>query len=370
MDNSAMTRPVGLGVVGCGVIGTHHVRSATGLNCARVEAVLDLEQYRAQALAAAWDVPRACANINEMLSLDEVEAVVLALPPADRLPLAQHVLASGRHMLLEKPVAMHANEVRQLTARRAPGTVVAVCSARFRCLESFSVIQRTLAGGALGKLRSIAFQSLVQTPIRPDTLPPAWRLQSRLNGGGVLMNWGSYDFDYLLGMWPEPLEPQVVSARMWPLGPDLADFVVADSDGETHACAWVECTNGVQVLYERGEYLPGPNQSVFRITGDRGSLELNMVPSAGLSDVLWQTHPESGQMRVLVQSHPDRPVDLHSGVVTDFCRAIRRGSQPATDLRHAFRTQATLDACYRSAVSGQPEQVEQGPLATLLATPD
>ncbi len=353
--------PVGLGIVGCGVIGAHHVRSAAGLACARVAAVLDREPDRAHALAAAWDVPRVCTHLREMLVLDDVEAVILAIPPADRLPLAQQVLATGHHLLLEKPVAMHAGEVQQLAAWQAPGIVVAGCSARFRCVPTFPAIQRILAAGTLGILRGISFRSLVQPPSRPDVLPPAWRLQRRLNGGGILMNWGSYDFDYLWGMGPEPLEPRTVQAVMWPISPDLADFVVPDSDGETHVCAWIECADGTPIIYERGEYLPGAGQSTFRITGDKGSLELTMVPTRGAADVLWRTHPEAGQVRTLVQQHPDRPVDLHAGVVADFCRALRSDAAPATDLNHAFRVQATLDACYRSAASGKPEQVEPGP---------
>ena len=354
-----MTLPVGLGVVGCGFIGTSHVRSATGLDCARVEAVLDLEPERAYALASAWDVPRVCTDIREMLSLSEVEAVVLAIPPVHRLPLAESILESGRHLLLEKPVAMHAGEVRRIIAWRDTGIVVAACSSRFRCVETFPAIRRILAQDVLGELRCISFQALVQTPSRPDSLPPAWRLQSRLNGGGVLMNWGSYDFDYLWGLWPDLLEPHTVKAHMWSLGPDLATFVVPESDGETHVCAWIECANGVHIAYERGEYMPSPHQSALRITGDKGSLELTMVPTRGATDVLWRTHPESGQVRIPVQDHPDHSVDLHSGVLADFCRAVRTASPPATDLHHAFRVQATLDACYRSAASGQSDRVEQ-----------
>ncbi len=352
-----MTSPVGLGIVGCGVIGTCHVRSAAGLNCARVEAVLDLNLKRAHALASAWNVPRVCADIGELLALDEVEAVILAIPPVNRLPLAERILAAGRHLLLEKPTALHAGEVRRILAGKTSGTVVAGCSARFRCVPTFPAIRQILAEEALGELHSISFQALVQTPPRPDVPPPAWRLQSRLNGGGILMNWGSYDFDYLWGLWPDVLMPRTVKAHMRSLSPDLTDFVAPDSDGETHVCAWIECTNGVPIAYERGEYLPGPHRSALRITGDKGSLELHMAPTRGASDVLWRTHPAFGQVRTLIQKHPDQPPDLHSGVMADFCRAIRTGSPPATDLHRAFRIQATLDACYRSAASGQSERV-------------
>ena len=355
-----MTIPVGIGVVGCGVIGTQHVRVASELPCASPRAVLDLERDRAETLAAAHGVPGVCADLEEMLALPEVEAVVMAVPAAFRMPMSRRVLAAGRHLLLEKPVAMHADEVRRLASWRGPDQVVACCAARFRCLEAFGPVRKVLEAGRLGSPQGAVFRALVPAPPRPQVLPPAWRLQSRLNGGGVLMNWGCYDLDYLLGMWPEPLVPRTVRARMWGLGPDYRDFVVPDSDGETHVAAWIECADGFQIAYERGEYHPGPRCAELRVFGDRGSLDLTMVPNRDRVDTLWCSDAAAGCVSETVQRHPDRAADLHSGVVEDFCRAVRSGGEPAAGLDFSFRVQATLDAMYRSAESGCPVEVEPG----------
>lgn len=355
-----MTSPVGIGVVGCGVIGTQHVRVASALPCARPRAVLDLERDRAEALAAAHGVPKVCADLDEMLALPEVEAVVMAVPAAFRMPMSKRILAAGRHLLLEKPVALNADEVRQLASWRGSDQVVACCAARFRCLGSFVPVHEVLAAGKLGTPQGMVFRALTPAPPRPEILPPAWRLQSRLNGGGVLMNWGCYDLDYLLGMWPEPLAPRTVSARMWGLRPDYQNFVVPDSDGETHVAAWIECEDGFQISYERGEYHPGPRRAEFQVFGDRGSLDLTMVPNRGRVDTLWRSDDVAGYVSETVQCHPDRAADLHSGVVEDFCRAVRSGSEPAAGLEFSFRVQATLDAMYRSARDGCSVEVESG----------
>ena len=355
-----MTTPVGLGVVGCGVIGTQHVRVASELPCASPRAVLDLERDRAEALAAAHGVPRVCADLEGMLALPDVEAVVMAVPAAFRMPMSRQVLAAGRHLLLEKPVAMNADEVRQLGEWRSPNQTVACCAARFRCLGSFGPVRKALEAGSLGIPQGAVFRALTPAPPRPDVLPPAWRLQSRLNGGGVLMNWGCYDVDYLLGMWPKPLVPRTVSARMWGLGPDYQDFVVPDSDGETHVVAWIECEGGFQISYERGEYHPGPRRTETRVFGDRGSLDLTMVPSRDRADILWRSDAAAGRVSETVQCHPDRAADLHGGVMADFCRAVRAGCEPAAGLDFSFRVQATLDAMYRSAREGCSVEVESG----------
>lgn len=150
-----VTSPIGIGVVGCGVNGTQHVRVASALPCASPRAVLDLERDRAEALAVAHGVPKVCADLEEMLALSEVEAVVMAVPAAFRMSMSRRVLAAGCHLLLEKPVAMNAGEVRLLEAWRGRGQVVACCAARFRCLGSFAPVHDVLAAGYLSCLKSV-----------------------------------------------------------------------------------------------------------------------------------------------------------------------------------------------------------------------
>lgn len=353
-----MTPPVGIGVLGCGVIGSQHVRVASTLSCANPVAVLDLERPKAEKLAATYGVPQVCMDLEELLGLPEVEAVVIAIPASLRMPLSHQILKAGRHLLLEKPVAMNADEVRQLADWRSDDQVVACCAARFRCIEGFKPIDEVLNAGKLGTPRGASLKYLMSAPPRPKVLPPAWRLQSSLNGGGVLMNWGCYDLDFLLGMWPEPLMPCNVSARTWGLGPDFRDFVVPGSDGETHVVAWIDCADGFQISYERAEYYPGTERREVQVFGDNGSLELAMVPKPGATDIFWSSDAQIGCVSEPLQTHGGGPVDLHSGVVADFCRAVREGGEPAAGLAFSCLVQATTDAIYQSARTGRPVRVE------------
>lgn len=352
-----MSRPVGLGIAGCGVIGTQHLRTVSGLDCAQVHAVLDLDGARARRAADAWHVPRVCASLGEMLTLTEVEAVLLAFPPAGRLSLARQVMDAGRHLLLEKPAAKGAAEIRLLQAWRPKGIVAATCASRFRLTATYPEVRRLLDGDPVGRWRHIHFRSLVPAGPRPVTPPPAWRLSKGLNGGGILMNWGVYDFDFVLNLGPEPLRPRQARAAMWGIGSNLQDTVHPDSDAETHVAAWIDCADGVTIQYERGEYLPGPARSDLVLTGEHGRLDLQMVPRPETEDRLYKTVPAEGRRLAWSRRLPEPMPDLHTGVLEDFCRAVREGVPPASDLNSALRVQAVIDACYRSAESGSPATI-------------
>ena len=355
-----MTRPLGLALVGCGVIGSRHVQAARRMPSLRITGLLDLERDKARHLGAQHAISTIYAHPGQMLADPAVEAVLLAVPTHVRLPLAQQVLASRRHLLLEKPVAMQARDVRLMQSWQND-RVVGCCSSRFRCLPAAQIVKDMLRSQTLGRIRSLHWRVLRNAPAKPQVLPPAWRLQRHLNGGGILMNWGCYDFDYLLGLWDPPLQPRRVQARTWHLGPRYRAHVVPDSDAETHVIAHIECDQGILLSYERGEYMPGPAASAMVIVGEGGTLEVDMVSPPGSRIVLTRADSRAGTRTETVYEQSAPTPDLQTGVLADFVRAVRQGGAPATDLNHGLRVQALTDAIYAAASSGQVERVDLDP---------
>ncbi len=357
---SRMTPPLGLALVGCGVVGTRHVQAAAQLSSLQITGLLDLEMAKARHLGAQYAISTIYADTAQMLADPAVEAVLLAVPTCVRLPLTRQVLASRRHLLLEKPVAMQAGDVRRMQ-RWQTDLVVGCCSSRFRCLPAARIVQDTLRTRTLGRIRTIHWRILRNAPTQPQILPPAWRLQRRVNGGGILMNWGCYDLDYLLGIWDPPLQPRRVQAHTWHLGRQYRQHVVPASDAETHVVAHVECDQGILLSYERGEYMPGPAVSTMTITGEEGTLEVDMVSPPGSRIVLTRADSRAGTDREILYEQAAPAPDLQVGVLSDFVRAVRQGGTPATDLHHGWRVQALTDAIYAAAHSGQPQGVPPAP---------
>ncbi len=102
-----------IGVVGAGALGRHHVRLLSRLPEADLRGVHDVRPATATAVAAEHGT-RAFGSLDELVA--EVEAVVLAVPTVEHARLGCRLLAAGRHLLVEKPVASSLAEADTLLA--------------------------------------------------------------------------------------------------------------------------------------------------------------------------------------------------------------------------------------------------------------
>jgi predicted dehydrogenase len=113
-----------VGVIGVGHLGKHHARILSGLQGARLTAVVDVLPGRAAEIAAAAGT-RPMADSRDLL--DEVDAVTVAVPTALHREVALPFLERGIAVLVEKPMAQSLAEADELiAAARASGAVLAV----------------------------------------------------------------------------------------------------------------------------------------------------------------------------------------------------------------------------------------------------
>ena len=340
--------PIRLGIIGCGVMGNSHLEFASSSEMYEALAVADLQQTRAEELAQKHGVPRVYGDGVALLEDNDVEAVILALPTFARPYLTLRAFANGKHVLAEKPIAMNAGQVRQFIAARG-GLVAGCCSARNRLLGSAAAATELVASGALGELRVVRCRATTAADKAPDREPPLWRQSMSLNGGGILMNWGCYDLDYLLGLTGWSLKPKVVLSQTWPVATHLAARVARASDAESHFAALILCEDGAVITFERGEFVAIDTSNVWEITGTKGSLRLAMTPADEKTIYHDDTTSEDGvNTRVLWNGGETYP-DVRAALLEDFAKAIREKRQPRTSLENALVVQEISDAIYASA---------------------
>jgi len=348
--------PVRLGVVGCGVIGPTHMKAAVESPLLDLVAVADLIDDRAKAAAEKFSARKTYRSGAELIEDPEIEAVVLAFPTGKRTELALQALARGKHVLVEKPVAMNAGEVRQMIAARGK-LKAACCSSRFRFLAGAQVAVDFIASGALGPLRVVRCRNIGPCGPKPDKPRPEWRLKRALNGGGYLVNWGCYDLDYLLGITGWTLRPRVVLAQTWTIPPQFESHIPPGSDAETYYTALIRCEGGAVMSLERGEFMPLHGEDAWQVIGTQGSLTLKMTwgsPKKLLHDA---TTPDGGVATETLWEDEEDGSRTSSGPVTDFAAAIREGRDPSTTLERALVVQQITDAIYASALSGHEAEI-------------
>lgn len=342
--------PVRIAVIGCGVIGRVHMDAVQSHPQAQLTWVCDVRAETARA-AAEETGAQAATDPIKIFAQPDVDGVILALPTGLRGPLAIAALKAGKHLLLEKPTAMNLAELDAIGAH-AGDRIVAACSARMRFAATARAAEAFLRSGELGALRRLRCRVIAPAGPPPDQPPPPWRLRREANGGGIVANWGSYDFDFLFSLIAWEVQPQVVSARQWGLLPDLLDRAAPGSDAETHLSAFIRCGNDVLLTYERAECAVAPAEASWEFHGTGGCLRIAMADTT--APVRFDPVDKARGVGEPVTLHPGLPAKEwgHEGVVHDFVEAIREGRQPATPLPRARTLTALLDALYRSAEKG------------------
>src|SRR5512142_3566148 len=122
-----MTDAVKIGVVGAGAIAqTAHLPVLSKMRGAELVAVCDNDRPKARALADRFGVPDTFTDIEDLLELDELDAVVIATPNHLHEPHVLAALAAKRHVLCERPLALSSRGVERIlaAAQRADRKVV------------------------------------------------------------------------------------------------------------------------------------------------------------------------------------------------------------------------------------------------------
>lgn len=340
--------PLHVGLIGCGFIGKIHADCLRHNPGSRLVHVCDSDEASAISLAKEHGVERVSTDAAAVLADRGVEAVVLALPTVYRHSLILKALAAGKHVLNEKPAAMNANQVAEYLAMVDRSQIVAGASARMSLSQSVQAAREFIRAGNLGEIRLIRCRAVGSLGAFPQQSPPGWRLSRRLNGGGILANWGSYDFDCLFSLLDWKLIPKLATAHTW--GPDatLAGYVAPDSDGDVHVVALVTCECGAVIHYERAEKSVAKPEHTWEILGSQGRLEFNLVePQAPVR--FYQIVPGTGIHARTVFHAPNSNENIHQMLIDDFVEAALTGRPPQTTLERSFRLTALTDAIYLSA---------------------
>jgi predicted dehydrogenase len=184
---------VNVGIVGCGrVTGLRHLPALARIPDGRVVAVADVDEARAEALAARHGVDTRYAGHEELIADERVEAVAVCVPAARHADVAVPALEAGKHVLIEKPLALTLDDAERIreAAASSPGTVVVGFNLRWHRLVRRA--RELVLAGAVGELQAVRTVFTSSFDYREVAAP--WRLR-RESGGGALREMGPHHLD-------------------------------------------------------------------------------------------------------------------------------------------------------------------------------
>lgn len=268
-------------------------------------------------------------SYDAVLADTSVDAVYIPLPHTLHIKWAEKALRAGKHVLVEKPVAMNADEIAPLIAARDETGLI--------CAEAYMIVhhpqwQRVralLAEGAVGTLRHVAGVFTYDNSSDPGNIR-----NTAAMGGGALPDIGVYSFGST--RWATGLEPEEITHVDidWEDGCDVLSRVSARFPGFS-----AHFVNSMRLL---------PEQFVV-FHGDAGMIRMTCPFNAGTFDVARvEMNSRTG---VAVERWPEP--NQYVLQVEAFGAAVRGEAAFAWTLEDARGTQAMIDAVYAKA-GGRP----------------
>lgn len=155
----------------------------------RVVAAGSRSLARAEAFASDFGLERAYGSYEQLVADPEVDAIYVASPHSEHLAHGLLAIAAGKHVLIEKPLAVNADEARTLLRAAKAEGVFAMEAMWSRYLPQAGVLRRMLDDGILGEVQQLFAdhgQSLLHVP----------RLVTKELAGGALLDLGIYPFSF------------------------------------------------------------------------------------------------------------------------------------------------------------------------------
>jgi predicted dehydrogenase len=152
------SRPVRVGVIGCGYWGPNLVRNFARHPQAQIQAVCDKQYERATRVGAEYRVPTVTDQPDEVLRAPDLDLVVIATPSFSHFPLAKAAIAAGKHVLVMKPLATRTDQAEEL------------CSLAERQGVLVAVDHTFVFTGAVRKMRELLDQGEIGEPYYFDSV--------------------------------------------------------------------------------------------------------------------------------------------------------------------------------------------------------
>ena len=153
---------VKIAVVGCGMWGRNIIRNAASLGI--LAGVCDLDQSRAAEFAKDFDT--AALDFNALLEDSTIDGIMIATSAASHEALATKALNAGKHVYIEKPLAMTLTEATRISQAAKSADRQVMVGHLIRYHSAFTELQKQVENGAIGQLRHIQANRLAMGRIR------------------------------------------------------------------------------------------------------------------------------------------------------------------------------------------------------------
>lgn len=348
-----LMKKIGFGIIGAGGIASR--RTIPGLllsEHAELIAVMGPDMERTEAVREQFGAKRAYISEKELLEDPEVEAVYIASPVVCHAKQAKLCADYGKHILIEKPIAMTADEAEEVLSYCEKRNVKIAAGLMMRFGTQVNNMRDAVLSGKLGQVVSGYSQFTLWLPADSGN----WRIHSELAGGGSMMDMGVHTIDlmeYITGM------------RITDVA-SMNETITHDYDVEDTSTLLLRMENGAQCVVQTNYNLPD-EEACWRIElfGTRGRLLGNTVigqDDTGTCNALFlennqdydprQVHSEAKGIELSGEFG-----NLYTREIDSFALSLLENKPLVVPARQALHIQRVMESAYRSSRNRTIEKI-------------
>lgn len=336
-----MSTEIRYGLIGCGRVAPRHAQSLKQIPHARLVAVADLRANRAGHFAEEYGATP-FTDHHALLDQPDIDAVTICVPSGLHAQVTLDALDAGKHVLVEKPIALSLEDADRMIARAAEKDLRLGVVLQNRYNSPMQQLRQLIDAGGLGNLY---LGNACVRWFRPQSYyEDDWHGTIAMDGG-ALMNQSIHHID----------------ALRWFMGPvqsvhaykaTLAHSMEAEDVG----VATLRFASGALGTVE-GSTLTWPQnlEGSVSVFGERGSVKIGGTALNRI--VLWKVDGQLEQeAEILTAQRVDPPTVYgysHREVIHEFTDAVLQGREPGTPGPEARTSLELVLAMYESAESGR-----------------
>ena len=338
-------RKVRWGVIGAGGIADR--RTIPGLMlCENAElvAVMEINADLAEKWRVKWGCPKAYDRMEDLLADPEIDAVYIATPVVFHASQVMAAADAGKHVLVEKPIAITAEEGQKVVDHCKKKNVLLAVGLMMRFGSYVQAMKKAIAEGKIGRPVSGYSQF---TCWYPD-MPGDWCQNKKTAGGGAMMDMGVHCIDlmqYILGS-----KVKQVSAFH-----DTLSFHYEVEDSST---ALMRMENGAHCVVQNNFNIPD-EAAKWRLEffGDRGRLMGDMVigqEDGGTLDALFMEEAHEYDAQQSKKEIAGEQINVQFGncyarEIASFSNSILTGAAVEVPGSDAVQVQRVMEAAYKAS---------------------
>ena len=340
--------PLRVGLVGCGWICGVYADSFAEVPDAQVVACCAGHPERARAFADARGIPHACASWEELVAREDVDLVAVGSPNRLHHPVAMAALAAGKHVVVEKPLAVTLEQCQQIADEASARGLLAGYAENLCFAPKYEKVRDLITSGELGRVHHVR---QLEKHGGPHT---RWFYEDDA-AGGALFDMGCHSIELVRWLLGKPAVTAVWAHMA---------TVVHDTELDDHCVIHLEFASpegserpatdrdapGPTALLEAGWSLEGGMVSDLHVQGTAGVASASLLGDGMGLRAFTERGEERGWRAVDVDWHR---ANGYPQQLAHFVRCARTGETPIESAADGVAVMEFMLAAYESAGTGR-----------------